>query len=320
MVGGTVSDCANRVSIVGGDCQIGGIVGMSEAGKVINCTNYGTIEGEYRVGGMVGYNAAGRIEKCMSNATIQAKYVVGGMTGRSESTGMITECYNLGSIISTGSVADGESSGAPLISPTGGIVGNSHGTITRCVNSGTITALKRVVGGIAGRNNEGTVSYCCNLGNVTGEMVVGGIAGNNRGSIMYVYNRAEEIKITVGGGCDVGGIAGNQNTNNNAYVKYAYNTAKVTAKNGLGGIAGNFVIGKIDRTYNLGILNTTATTDVGQIAGGKYNVSAITNSSGTTESEMKGWSQATISTNLGQFVKKENSLPILNITVRDITF
>ncbi len=292
---------------------------MSEAGKVINCTNYGTIEGEYRVGGMVGYNAAGRIEKCMSNATIQAKYVVGGMTGRSESTGMITECYNLGSIISTGSVADGESSGAPLISPTGGIAGNSHGTVTRCINQGMITASQRVIGGILGRN-YGTVSYCCNFGNVTGELAVGGIVGNNRGSIMYVYNRAEEIKKTVVGGCDVGGIAGNQNTNNNSYVKYAYNTAKITSKNGLGGIVGNFYLGTINRTYNVGILNTTATTDVGQIAGYKYNVSAITNSSKTTENEMKGWSQATITTNLGQFVKKENSLPILNITVRDITF
>lgn len=286
---------------------------MSEAGKVINCTNYGTIESEYRVGGIVGYNSTGRIEKCMSNATIQAKYTVGGIVGRNDN--VITECCNLGGVTSTSSPPED-----PSASLTGGIVGHSLGTVTRSVNQGTIKASERVVGGIAGRNNEGTVSYCCNFGNVTGELVVGGIVGNNRGSIMYVYNRAEEIKITVGGGCDVGGIAGNQNTNNNSYVKYAYNTAKVTAKNGLGGIVGNFHLGTINRTYNLGILNTTATTDVGQIAGGKYNVSAITNSSGTTESEMKGWSQATISTNLGQFVKKENSLPILNITIRDITF
>lgn len=241
LVGGTVADCVNRVSIVGSDCQIGGIIGASQAGKVINCTNYGAIKGEYRVGGIIGYNDTGRIEKCMSNATIQAKYTVGGIAGRSERTSIITECYNLGSIISTGSVADEETSGLPLISSTGGIVGNSHGTITRCVNSGTITASKRVVGGIAGRNNEGTISYCCNFGNVTGELVVGGIVGNNRGSIMYVCNRAEEIKITVGGGCDVGGIAGNQNTNSNAHVKYAYNTAKITAKNGLGGIVGIFI-------------------------------------------------------------------------------
>lgn len=257
----------------------------------------------------------------MSNATIQAQYVVGGITGRSESDSVITECYNSGSILSMGNVADEETSGAPLVSPTGGIAGNSQGTITRCVNQGNIEALYRVVGGIAGRNNNGTVSYCCNLGKVSGELVVGGIVGNNRGSVMYVYNRAEEIKTIIGGGCDLGGIVGNQNTTNNAYVKYAYNTAKITSKNGLGGIIGNVVVGTIDRTYNLGTLNTVATTgDVGQIAGGKYNVSAITNSSKTTENEMKGWSQATITTNLGQFVKTENDLPILNITVRGITF
>lgn len=286
---------------------------MSEAGKVINCTNYGTIESEYRVGGIVGYNSTGRIEKCMSNATIQAKYTVGGIVGRNDN--VITECCNLGGVTSTSSPPED-----PSASLTGGIVGNSLGTVTRSVNQGTIKASERVVGGIAGRNNEGTVSYCCNLGNVTGEMVVGGIAGNNRGSIIYVYNKSEEIKSTIIDNGNVGGIAGNQNTNNNSYVKYAYNTSKITGKIVLGGIVGNFYLGTINRTYNLGILNTTETTYVGQIAGSKYNVSAITNSSGTTESEMKGWSQATISTNLGQFVKKENSLPILNITVRDITF
>lgn len=67
---------------------------MSEAGKVINCTNYGDVKSEYRVGGIVGYNSTGRIEKCMSNATIQAKYTVGGIVGRNDN--VITECCNLG--------------------------------------------------------------------------------------------------------------------------------------------------------------------------------------------------------------------------------
>lgn len=303
------------MSIVGNNHQIGGIVGAEEGGKIINCTNYGDIKGEYRVGGIVGYNNNGRIEKCMSNATIQAKYTVGGIAGRSDNE-IITECCNLGAVMST----DGPPE-EPLAAVTGGIVGNCLGTVTRCINQGTITASLNAVGGIAGRNS-GTISYCCNSGNVIGEGAAGGIIGNNRGSIIYVYNKAEEIKIISTTESGVGGIAGNQNTNSNAYIKYAYNynTSKITGKTALGGIVGNLYRGTIDKTYNMGVLNTNQTSNVGQIAGAKYNVSAITNSSKLTESEMKEWNQSTITTNLGQFVKKENSLPILNITVRGITF
>lgn len=148
-------------------------------------------------------------------------------------------------------------------------------------------------------------------------MVVGGVVGNNRKKIEYVYNIAEEIKAKDG---DVGGISGNQNIQNNASISYVYNISKITGTTNLGGIVGGFFIGTVNRAYNIGILNTSLTTNIGQIGGIKYNISAITNSSGTTESEMKGWSESTITTNLGNFVKKDNSLPILNITVRDITF
>lgn len=75
-----------------------------------------------------------------------------------------------------------------------------------------------------------------------------------------------------------------------------------------GGIIGAYQTGSVDHAYQIGTLNIV------------HAGLTPTNSKNVTETEMKGWSQATISTNLGQFVKKENSLPILNITVRDITF
>lgn len=142
--------------------------------------------------------------------------------------------------------------------------------------------------------------------------------GNNRGYVSYVYNKAQ-IKNLITENA-IGGIAGTQAVNNNSYIRYAYNSGKIIGYEPLGGIVGNLKQGTVSNTYNVGILDTTQTVSVGQIAGHINDSSAITNSSGTTESAMKGWSQATITTNLGQFVKKENSLPILNITVRGITF
>ena len=164
----------------------------------------------------------------------------------------------------------------------------------------------------------GSVSYCCNLGNVTGKSINAGIVGNNRKHVSYVYNKAQ-IKILITENA-AGGIAGTQAVDSSSYIRYAYNSGKIVGYSPIGGIVGSLKQGIVSNTYNMGILDTTETISVGQIGGHINDSTAITNSKGTTESEMKGWSQATITTNLGQFVKKENSLPILNITIRDITF
>ncbi len=165
------------------------------------------------------------------------------------------------------------------------------------------------------------MSYCCNKGNVTGEHVNGGIVGNNRGKIQYVYNIANQIKSTrmESGGGNAGGIAGNNNPPEyEISIQYAYNTSKIVANDYSGGIVGGFYAGTVDYTYNMGKFDTVTNKAVGEIKGdGKLTP---TNSKPVTETEMKGWNQDTINTNLQNFIKKENSLPILNITVRNVTF
>lgn len=321
MISGELSNCSNYVKITG-NSQIGGIVGAIEEGTVSNCTNYGDLNGEWRIGGIAGRtgNAENtiRIENCMSVAKIQGKYLMGGIIGENFNNATITDCSNLGDIISMGGIADEEFDGKTLVSLVGGITGRNYSIISRCINKGTIEAKNKTNGGIAGRN-FGTVSYCCNLGNVKGESVIGGIVGNNRGNIMYVYNIAQEIEALASDG-QTGGIAGNQTSTTNAYIQYSYNSAKVVGDiNNIGGIIGGVGIGTLDHLYNIGTINND--TSVGTIYGTTYSTSVITNSSKLTESAMKEWNQSTITTNLGQFVKKENSLPILNITVRGgITF
>ena len=299
------------------DGQAGGIVGASDSGIIKNCINNVNIKGDYTIGGIVGRNN-GRIENCISNAdiSIKGKYLVGGIAGVNQNNHLITDCCNLSIVSSTGATMLDGDSGTPVGAFTGGITGHNNGRITRCINKGTITANYRATGGIAGRN-YGTVSYCCNTGNVTGDNITGGIVGNNRKYILYVYNIATQINCT--SKKYVGGIAGNQNTSSDAYTKFAYNKSKVIGNSYVGGIIGDLNVGTISNTYNIGTIEGAS--NVGQIVGIKSNnSSSITNSTNVTNETMKGWNQNTITTNLGQFVKKANELPILNITVRNITF
>lgn len=309
-ISGTITNCTNHATISGNATQIAGIAGTSDEGIISNCINDGNINGEYNIGGIVGRNN-GRVENCMSNASIQGKYLVGGIVGINQnSNNVITDCYNIGTITSTSATAiDGSTE--VVASLTGGITGHNYGTTTRSINRGTIIAKYRANGGIVGRN-YGIVSYCCNEGNVTSEHVTGGIVGNNRGSIRCVYNIAEQIKSTNG---FVGGISGNQNTVTSASIKYAYNRSKTVGVEYLGGIT-NLEIGTVSNTFNIGKLEGSS--NIGIIT--PINISSVSNSWGTTEDDMISWTQDTINTNLGTFVKKENSLPILNITVRGITF
>ncbi len=73
----------------------------------------------------------------------------------------------------------------------GGITGENSGTIRNCSFGGNISG-EDVVGGIAGRNTEsGTITSCKVSGKVMGENSVGGIAGKNQGKIIGCHNSAE---------------------------------------------------------------------------------------------------------------------------------
>ena len=315
-------ECTNDIHITGSGYQIGGIVAMNDKGEIKDCDNYGRIQGQERVGGIVGRNT-GSVLNCMTakEANTQGECKVGGIAGNNTVGATISECCNLGTVNSTGKQGDHAS--------TGGIVGYNEGTVQKCINQSEVTAKHRSVGGIVG-DNYGEISYCCNRGNISSETIaVGGIAGRNHKTIEYVYNIAEQIKAEYAsnefsdGFSNVGGICGAQplSEGTEVSIKYAYNTAKIIGKQRVGGIIGSMVVGSIANSYNMGVLDTTETTYVGNIAGNTYSTSAITSSPDTTtQSEMMGWSQATISQNLNKFVKKENRLPILGITVRGITF
>lgn len=73
----------------------------------------------------------------------------------------------------------------------GGIAGTNRGTIRGCTFSGTGEALEHL-GGIAGINEEsGMIENCVNQAVLTGNRRVGGIAGENAGTIQGCRNEGE---------------------------------------------------------------------------------------------------------------------------------
>ena len=53
----TISNCVNRISILGSDYAIGGIVGyVDKSSSITNCANYGNVNGGRGVGGIVGHS------------------------------------------------------------------------------------------------------------------------------------------------------------------------------------------------------------------------------------------------------------------------
>lgn len=70
----------------------------------------------------------------------------------------------------------------------GGICGENSGTIENCVFSGNIKG-ENVIGGIAGNNTEyGCIVSCSSFGNIIGENSTGGICGKNSGFVTDCKN------------------------------------------------------------------------------------------------------------------------------------
>ncbi len=175
-------------------------------------------------GGITAVNR-GRIEGCTFKGSINAHANAGCIAGINEETGVISGCVSEGMAVGDSAV--------------GGIAGQNAGTIARCTNramidtvytdvpfsmdalsltvdkilqTGRVTTPENVsqktnIGGIAG-DNTGSISYCVSEGDVGYEHVgfaVGGIAGRSTGLIDSCTNSG-----SITGRRDVGGIAGQQ--------------------------------------------------------------------------------------------------------------
>lgn len=146
--------------------------------------------------------------------------------GGSDSFGLF---YNLG----TGGTLEhltvnGQVSGSSNI---GGLVGINAGTVRDCASAVHVAATGQRAGGIVGNNNGGTIIGCTTSGAVAtsynsyaNTVNIGGVAGQNSGTIQNSYNTAAITATGRNHNGGVGGIAGE----NSGRAENCYSTGTVS--------------------------------------------------------------------------------------------
>jgi hypothetical protein len=115
----------------------------------------------------------------------------------------------------------------------------STSSIRNCINNATIYIVNGIVGSITRQNNNGCfVLNCINNGDISGTLRLGGIAGDNEGTILHCINTGS-ITATED---NIGGIFG---FSMNAFqeVTGCINTGNVKGNQNVGGITGRATSG-----------------------------------------------------------------------------
>ena len=213
---GNVVDVQNTSN---GVSYAGGIAGTN-SGTIDNVTVTGTAtqssevtagSAEAAAGGIAGLND-GTISNSTANSAVNSSAgdatALGGVAG--VNAGTLTNVDSLG--VTTG-VYKVEGKDTLYSDNVGGIAGTNSGTVENAYNESIVSGRDNV-GGILGVNNGASVSNVANASSVTGEAgtddasdYVGGLVGNNKGSITNGRNNGE-----ITGNNYVGGLVGNNQT------------------------------------------------------------------------------------------------------------
>ena len=102
-----------------------------------------------------------------------------------------------------------------------------------------VNGIGSYVGGIVGENNGSITSIYC-TGTITGYSNVGGLTGNNRGSIDASYS-----KVTVSGDWYIGGLVGD----NRGSISTSFSTGLVSGNETVGGLVGLNWEGTVDKSF-----------------------------------------------------------------------
>ncbi len=179
--------CHNSGSVKGAGLYVGGVIGRAGATTVQYCSNAGAVyqTSGGAVGGVVGvaYYSSADIKPVVTNTLVDNCYNtanvesgggagVGGVVGSSNSTSVVSNCYNRGAVKGSNTYV-------------GGVVGNGNEEKT-CYNTGSVTGVSAVYsGGVTGASSSAnsSVEYCYyDLYVVTG-VIVGAVSNRNDGII-----------------------------------------------------------------------------------------------------------------------------------------
>lgn len=197
----TVENCVNKISLTiaystKGDGYVGGIAGQLKAGaRIIGCVNEGSLSSETapdleRMGGIVGditanAKALSEITDCHNSGDVAGFRNLAGIAGGVDGKDYLTisKCYNTGDISATNTTCN-----------AGGITGTGTVVITDCWNTGSISGQGKCLGGITGYmlGEKTAFERNANFGDVTGStekgVQVGGLIGSGRPAAVDCYN------------------------------------------------------------------------------------------------------------------------------------
>ena len=214
---------------VNGNRNVGGLVGRNLGGMKIAASSVsGSVTGPSYVGGLVGFNAG----------SISASHVSGGVTGWGDVGGLVG--WN------TGEISVSHLSGSVTgLGRVGGLVGFNTGIIISSYAEGSVlgTGVGFDVGGLVGRNfGTGKISASYATCEISGIESVGGLVGENEGTISASY-----AKGRVSGENIAGGLVGD---NDGGKIRSSYATGAVTSgESNAGGLVGRDDAGGIVASY-----------------------------------------------------------------------
>lgn len=273
-----ILNCINKGTIVAESADtVSGIVGWTDAGSIVSCTNEGDISGGGRTGGIAGLayisNIGGEeseskgivVEQCANKGVVSGSEKVGGVIAHCSNDNsdydiLISECTNSGQVNCDISAS--------------GIVGSIHCdgagiTVSECENSADIICENAagVIGTINMIKGVLNISGCKNTGHITGtQLYAGGIVSSFYCNPIF-SDDDEKIAITMidcsntgqietqahGGG--ILGMTDNPtpfNSGSTFQMVHCTNTGEVSSKstNGfIGGIIGGYGFNRLDATF-----------------------------------------------------------------------
>lgn len=188
---------------------------LAESGVVMNLhLDDVTVTGRAGTGAMVGSNF-GVVFNSAASGRVDGALAIGGLVGGSG--GLVVASHFTGSV-------EGQQA-------VGGLVGDMTGAVYYSETAARVSG-SRGVGGLVGLNTFGSVLGSSATGEVIGSNDVGGLVGVNTDALV---RNSFTIGAVQADGNNVGGLVG---FNSLSSVQNSYSRARVTGKDGVGGLIG----------------------------------------------------------------------------------
>jgi filamentous hemagglutinin family protein len=248
-----------------------------------------TISGSSNYTGLFGYSTGTLRNLGLIDFTVGGNKYVGALVGYNGPGGVIDNCYVT---VTVGSAATVFGSGN-----VGGLAGyNKSGTITNCHSDIAVSVTGDSIGGLVG-NNRGSISDSYSTGAIDGANNVGGLAGYMGDSGSSISNCYATGTVT-GSGDYVGGLVGR--ITDSSMISGSYSTGNVTGDDYVGGLVGYIYSGStVADCHSSGTVNGDG--DIGGLAGDNYGAISASYSegavtaTGTTAGGLVGCNKGTIS-------------------------